>query len=44
MTYPVKFVTVVAFAAPLLAAFGVARLQNLPNDEGRGFEKRLVDF
>jgi hypothetical protein len=28
ITYPVKFVLLVAFAAPLLAAFGLARLQD----------------
>ena len=29
VTYPVKYVTLVAFLMPLLAAFGLARLQNL---------------
>jgi hypothetical protein len=29
VTYPVKYVTFVAFLVPLLAAFGLARLQNL---------------
>ena len=29
MTYPIKYVTLVAFLVPLLAAFGLARLQNL---------------
>ena len=34
MTYPVKFVTVITFAAPLLAAFGLARL--LGSERARG--------
>jgi hypothetical protein len=50
VTYPVKFTLVVAFAAPLLAAFALARLFSLSSPkggEGRGeeancFEKRLV--
>jgi len=42
MTYPVKFVTVAVFAAPLLAAFGLARLQTLEAGQRREFQKRLV--
>jgi hypothetical protein len=42
MTYPVKFVTVAVFAAPLLAAFGLARLQTLGAGQRREFQKRLV--
>ena len=42
MTYPVKFVTVAVFVAPLLAAFGLARLQTLEAGQSREFQKRLV--
>ena len=42
MTYPVKFVTVAVFAAPLLAAFGLARLQTLEAGQRREFQRRLV--
>ena len=42
MTYPVKFVTVAVFAAPLLAAFGLARLQTLEAGQRREVQKRLV--
>jgi hypothetical protein len=42
MTYPVKFVTVAVFAAPLLAAFGLARFQSLEAGQRREFQKRLV--
>jgi hypothetical protein len=41
MTYPIKFVTVVAFAAPLLAAFGLARLVRPEHDQDRAFANRL---
>ena len=42
MTYPVKYVTLAVFAAPLLAAFGLARLQTLEADQRSDFQKRLV--
>ncbi len=42
MTYPVKFVTVVVFAAPLLAAFGLARLLTLEPGRRRKSRKRLI--
>jgi hypothetical protein len=37
MTYPVKYLTLVVFFAPLLAAFALARQQNLQNGERRKF-------
>ena len=42
MTYPVKFVTVAVFVAPLLAAFGLARLQTLEPGQRHESQKRLV--
>ena len=42
MTYPVKFVTLAVFAAPLLAAFGLARLQTPDAGQRRESRKRLV--
>jgi hypothetical protein len=42
ITYPVKYLTLVAFLAPLLAAFALARLQNLQNGERRKFAGRAI--
>ena len=42
ITYPVKYLTLVAFFAPLLAAFALARLQNLRDIERRKFTGRAV--
>ena len=42
MTYPVKYVILVAFLAPLLAAFALAHQQNLRSEEKSAFNKRLV--
>ena len=42
VTYPVKFVLVVAFCAPLLSSFGVAQFQRLRSSSELGIEKRLV--
>jgi hypothetical protein len=41
ITYPVKFVTVLVFTVPLLAAFGLSRLRAF-DDERKHTEKRLV--
>src|ERR1017187_7062308 len=46
VTYPVKFTLVVAFAAPLLAAFALARLLSLSSPkggEGRGEEANCFE-
>jgi len=40
VTYPVKFVTVLIFTAPLLAAFGIVRLQSSPLE--KRLERRLL--
>jgi hypothetical protein len=42
ITYPVKFVTVSAFAVPLLAAFAVARLQEPGTRSNRTQQGRLL--
>ena len=42
MTYPVKFVVVVTFAAPLLAGYALARLQSLAPGQRRDWAKRLM--
>ncbi len=42
MTYPIKYVTLTAFLAPLLAAFALAHQQNLRSEEKSAFNKRLV--
>jgi hypothetical protein len=42
MTYPVKFLILVALAGPLLAAFGFARLQRLRGGELRVVRRRLL--
>jgi len=42
VTYPIKYVTLAAFLAPLLAAFAIARQQNLSNGQKTDFKKRLV--
>src|SRR5438477_7760233 len=42
MTYPVKFVILVAFAVPLLAAFSVLKLQAVDSKETRISQKRLL--
>jgi hypothetical protein len=42
VTYPVKYVSLAAFLAPLLAAFAVARQQNLSNGQKTDFQKWLV--
>jgi hypothetical protein len=41
ITYPVKYLTLVAFFAPLLAAFTLARQQNLQELDGRLFAGRM---
>ena len=35
VTYPIKYVTLVAFLMPLLASFAIARLQQAPTEEKR---------
>ena len=42
MTYPIKYVTLTAFLAPLLAAFALAHQQNLQSEEKSAFSKRLI--
>jgi hypothetical protein len=42
VTYPIKYVTLVAFLMPFLAAFGLARLQNVQTGEKGRFKKRLI--
>jgi hypothetical protein len=42
ITYPVKFLTLAAFFAPLLAAFALARLQILQNGERQKFSGSAV--
>jgi hypothetical protein len=42
ITYPVKYLTLVAFFAPLLAAFALARQQNLQDRERRKFAGHTV--
>ena len=42
ITYPVKFLTLTVFLAPLLAAFALARQQNLQNGERRTFSVRAL--
>jgi len=44
MTYPVKFVTVIAFAVPLLAGFALARWRESPAGKAREPEKKLILF
>lgn len=41
ITYPVKFLTLVAFLAPLLAAFALARLETFQNGNRQKFSKRV---
>jgi Bacterial membrane protein YfhO len=41
ITYPIKYVSLVAFIAPLLAAFALARLQNLRSEPKINFQKRI---
>ena len=43
MTYPIKYVILVAFSAPLLAAFALAQFFSLspPKEERVGVRKRL---
>ena len=42
ITYPVKYLMLVAFFAPLLAAFALARGRNLQNGERRKFSGRAI--
>ena len=42
VTYPVKYVTLVAFLMPLLAAFALARLRGLQSEEKVNFKKSPV--
>jgi hypothetical protein len=42
MTYPIKYVILAAFLAPLLAAFALAHQQNLRSEEKSAFQKRLI--
>jgi hypothetical protein len=42
MTYPIKYLILVAFSAPLLAAFILARQQKLRSEEQPGFGRRFV--
>jgi hypothetical protein len=42
MTYPIKYVILAAFLAPLLAAFALAHQQNLRREEKSAFQKRLI--
>jgi hypothetical protein len=42
ITYPIKYVSLVAFLAPLLAAFALARLENLHDEQKTAFQKRIL--
>ncbi len=42
MTYPVKFLILVTFAMPLLAAFGFAQWQGRSSQEARSFDRLLL--
>jgi len=42
MTYPVKFVIFITFAAPILASFAIARFQLLNSDEARPFRRKAL--
>jgi len=42
VTYPIKYVALVAFLMPLLAAFALARLQELKREGKRNFKKRAI--
>ncbi len=42
ITYPVKFVILTAFVVPLLAAFALARQQNLTNEQKSVFNRRFI--
>ena len=42
VTYPVKYVTLVAFLMPLLAAFAITHLPGLPGEEKMHCRKRLM--
>ncbi len=42
VTYPIKYVTLIAFLMPLLAAFAIARLQPAPTEEKVSLRKRLT--
>ena len=42
MTYPVKYVTIAVFAAPLLAAYGLARLQVIEAGQRPELPRRLI--
>jgi hypothetical protein len=42
ITYPIKYVSLVAFIAPLLAAFAIARLQNAHGEQKVNFRNRML--
>ncbi|MGA3284290.1 MAG: hypothetical protein ABSD57_07520 [Verrucomicrobiota bacterium] len=42
VTYPIKYVTLVAFLMPLLAALAIAHLQSLRSEEKMSFKKCLI--
>ncbi|MGO9587280.1 MAG: hypothetical protein ACLP2Y_13880 [Limisphaerales bacterium] len=42
MTYPIKYVTLAVFLAPLLAAFALAHQRNLQSEEKSAFNQRLI--
>ncbi len=42
VTYPVKFLLVAVFCVPLLAGFGVARMELATSDQGKALRKKLV--
>jgi hypothetical protein len=42
MTYPIKYVILLTFLTPLLAAFALAHQQTLQSEEKPAFQKRLV--
>jgi Bacterial membrane protein YfhO len=44
ITYPIKFVTLVAFIAPLLAAFALARLKNGGSEKKSSAQKSIVSI
>ncbi|MGH7953994.1 MAG: hypothetical protein ACREFE_19030, partial [Limisphaerales bacterium] len=44
ITYPVKYILLAIFIAPLLAAFALTRLQNFQNEPKRNFQKPLAFF
>jgi hypothetical protein len=42
MTYPIKFVILSIFAAPLLASFAMAKLLGVPQEKHQQFQRRIL--